>query len=142
MLCFSLQHQSVSDVQHALRIAKQQNKQPTIEKNYDMYFTCRGVYRGVGAPGDKLRLNTTPSVTVNLPWNGDSGRTFVEWVSSRWDKHEDELFAPLAVVSVSEKVFTLGRGIELRIITQGQEDNVVLSYADAECLDANLTRYL
>ena len=144
MLCLSLEHQNVSDVAHALRISDQYDNHPAIRK-YNLYVTCYGVYRGTAVPEEKLRVYGPDPVLVELPWNNNLQRAFVQWANPQWDKHNDRVLAPLAVVSVCEKVFTLGEGVKTHITTQGEGDdtttNVVISYADADCLDANLTRY-
>ena len=145
MLCLSLEHQDASDVDHALRIAGQYDKRPAIH-GYNLYLTCYGVYRGTTTPEEKLQIYNAEPEIVKLPWNNNSQRAFVEWASPQWEKYDDGLCAPLTVVPVCEKVFTLAEGVETHIITQGEgasaAANVVITYADADCLDTNLTRYL
>ena len=142
MLCLSLEHQSAGDVEHAQYIGSQCHKPPTI-KTYNLYFTWHGVYRGMNNPTEKLQITNVDASSVEIPWDKEPARAFIQWSRPEWAKCDDELFAPLAVVPIQEKLFQVSNGAKLAIITQGVHDeavtNIVLLYEDALSLDA---RYL
>ena len=145
MLCLSLEDQSPADVAHALCMVKEQGSDSST-KTYNLYFTCHGVHRGDTAPRDKLQVSNATSVGVELPWASDQRRAFTQWDSPQWEPCSDGLLAPLTILPVHEKVFSLARGVEIRIVAQGEEGNattnIVLAYAGEDCLRANFTRYL
>ena len=145
MLCLSLEHQSAEDIDHARHIGSQCSKPPTIKK-YNMYFTCHGVYRGTNKPTEKLRVTGTGTgaTSVKVPWNKEPVRTFIQSRRPEWDRCDDQLLAPLAVVPVQENVFQVSAGTELAIITQGVHDeavtNIVVLCEDGAALDARYLR--
>ena len=138
MLCLSLNEQSPADVEHALKICDRQGVRSS-SKQYNLYYTCRGVHRGTGSPREKLQVSDAEAVHVELPWNG-ANRGFLQWESPEWSEHHNtELLAPLAVVPVHEKTFKVSPGVHLSIVTQGNDDqaitNVVLSCIDVHYLE-------
>ena len=142
MVCLSLEHQNAEDVEHALCIGNKCDKPPSI-KNYNLYFTYYGVYRGVSRPTEKLQITNTDASVVQVPWNKGRNRTFIQWTSPQWSRWSDELLAPLVIVPVQEKSFQVSKGSKLMVVTQGVHDSartdIILLYEGQLPLDA---RYL